>query len=457
MEDFAVSDILKATKGHLVRGNPETVVSGVSTDSRTLKKNDLFVALIGERFDGHNFIAQAIARGASGVLVSRDIEVPPAKFLIKVKDTLKALGDMAGAYRRNFNTPIVGITGSNGKTSTKDMTAAVLSQKYSILKSEGNFNNAIGVPMTLFGLSRTYRAAVIEMGTGAPGEMSRLVEIAQPNIGVINNVGPTHLEFFGSIDEVAAEKSVLARSVKLAVLNADDHRVSEMRASVDGTVVSFGLAEADVQATEIRQDRDGKLIFTLAANGEMIEICLSALGKHNVYNALAAASVGLLFRMKLDEIKKGLESYRGVPKRMQEMAVNGAMIIDDTYNSNPVSLKAALDFLSAAECDGKKIVVVGDMLELGGKSDELHREMGRYIAGCPIHTLMTVGDRAEKMAEAALDSGIPENRAAICKTNPEALEHLRLILNDGDLALIKGSRGMKMEEIVEALKEGSSR
>jgi UDP-N-acetylmuramoyl-tripeptide--D-alanyl-D-alanine ligase len=460
MEDFTIGDILRATKGQLVKGESCSVVSGISTDSRTLEKDDLFVTLIGERFDGHDFIVQAVSRGAMGVLASRDVEASSVKALIMVEDTLQALGDIARSYRSRFSIPVVGITGSNGKTTTKDMTSSVLSQRYSVLKSEGNFNNAIGVPLTLFRLSRAHEIAVIEMGTGAPGEMSRLVEIARPDVAVITNVGPTHLEFFGSIDEVAAEKGILARAASSAVLNADDPFVAKMRDAVDGKTISFALARDDltgrdtcdtILAAEIMQDRDGRSEFTLTTSKGKIRVYLASLGRHNVYNALAAASVGVLFHVGLDKIKKALESYKGVPMRMQKVAVDGATIIDDTYNSNPISLRAAVDFLSEAECDGKRIVVVGDMLELGERSDELHREAGRFIARRPIHTLVTVGNRATKIAEAALNDGISKDRVVICETNVEAVTHLHSILGEGDIALVKGSRGMKMEEIVEAL------
>jgi UDP-N-acetylmuramoyl-tripeptide--D-alanyl-D-alanine ligase len=285
--------------------------------------------------------------------------------------------------------------------------------------------------------------------------MSRLVEIAQPDVAVITNVGPTHLEFFGSIDKVAAEKGILAQAASSAVLNADDPLVARMRDVVDGTAISFGLgSSADVLAAEIEQDHDGRSEFTLVVNGRKTRVRLPSLGRHNVYNALAAAAVGILFRVSLDEIREALESYKGVSMRMQRVAVDGATIIDDTYNSNPVSLRVAVNFLSEVECDGKRIVVVGDMLELGERSDELHREAGCFIAGRPIHILVTVGNRSTRIAEAALNDGISEERVVICETNLEAVAHLRSILGEGDIALIKGSRGMKMEEIVEELKEG---
>lgn len=477
MENFTIGDILKAAKGHRVEGNSKKrrrvegnfnfVIGGISTDTRTLKQGDLFIALSGERFDGHDFIPQAISRGAAGVIVSRNVGKLPVSNIILVEDTTQALGDIARFYRSRFNIPVIGLTGSNGKTTTKDMTALVLSQKYNVLKSEGNFNNFIGVPLTLFRLSRAHEIAVIEMGTGAPGEMSRLVEIAQPDMAVVTNVSATHLEYLGTIDGVAVEKSVLARAVSSAVLNADDPRVAKMHDGVDGTTVLFGVAHTSIPAckadttgrdayntvlaADIGQDREGRSEFTLVTDGGKTRIHLQSLGRHNIYNALAAASVGILFHVELDDIKKALESYKGISMRMQKVFVDGATVINDTYNSNPASLKAAVDFLSGAECDGKKIAVVGDMLELGELSDELHREAGRFIAGSSIHELVTVGDGAAKSAAAAIEAGMTEDRVSIYRTNKQAAAHLRETLSEGDIVLIKGSRGVKMEEIVRDL------
>lgn len=460
MEKFTIGDILKATGGSLVKGSLKSYVGGISTDSRTLEQDDLFVALIGERFDGHEFIPQAVERGAAGLVVSKDVGDFPVKDIVLVGDTLRALGDIARLYRKMFDIPLVGITGSNGKTTTKDMTASVLSRKYQVLKNEGNLNNAIGVPMTLFRLSQAHEIAVIELGTGSPGEMSHLVEVAQPDVAVVTNIGPTHLEFFGSVDAVAIEKGLMVQAASSAALNADDPRAAKMRDLVDGRVVLFGLEQAgitgkDVLAADISQDQYGRPEFTLVTSQGRIRVHLPSLGKHNIYNALAAASVGILFNIPLDGIRDGLELYEGASKRMQELTLDGVRIIDDTYNSNPVSLKMALDFLSQLECDGKRIAVIGDMLELGQQSDELHREAGSFIASRRISTLVTVGDKASRIAEGALGDGFPSNTVFICRSNSEAAERLRKLMSSGDIVLIKGSRGMKMEEIVESLGEGS--
>ena len=453
MQGFTVEDVLRATKGQLLKGDSSSSVSGISTDSRTLAAGEFFVALVGERFDGHDFIAQAVNQGAAGVLVSRDMGETPVETVIKVDDTLQALGDIARLYRSGFDVSVVGITGSNGKTTTKDMTASVLARKYSVLKNEGNLNNAIGVPLTLFRLSRDHEVAVIEMGTGAPGEMARLVEIAQPDVAVVTNVASTHQEFFGSVDAVASEKEILPRAASSAVLNADDPRVERMRNGVDGTVILFGTANADcaIFADEIGQDSGGGSEFNLVADSEKIRVRLPSLGKHNVYNALAAASVGWLFYVNLREIKEALESYQGAPMRMQKVVANGVTIIDDTYNSNPASLRAAVDLLSEIECSGKRVAVVGDMLELGERSDELHRAVGCFIAGRSVQILVTIGEEAAKIAGSALAAGFAEEQVVVRETNPQAITYLRGTLRTGDVVLIKGSRGMEMEEIVKAL------
>ncbi|MBM3211275.1 UDP-N-acetylmuramoyl-tripeptide--D-alanyl-D-alanine ligase [Candidatus Poribacteria bacterium] len=451
MDNFKINDILNATNGKLLKGNPDFRVAGISTDSRTLNKDDLFIALIGEKFDGHNFVNQAASQGAMGLIVSRDVEEPGIKNLIFVDDTLKALGDIARLYRSGFNIPVIGISGSNGKTTTKDMAAAILSKKYRVLKNEGNLNNIIGVSMTLFKLTKAHEAAVIEMGISIPGEMARLTEVVRPDVAVMTNVSATHLEFLGSIDNVAFEKGILVKSAHRAVLNADDPRVAMMREPVPDKVIFYGLSKGDVLAEDISQDSDGKLEFTLVTSKGRIKIHLPILGKHNVYNALAAASVGVFFSIELNEIKEALESFVGMSMRMQKVTLKGITIIDDTYNSNPVSLKSAINYISDIECDGKKIAVIGDMLELGEKSEDLHKESGRFIASCNIDMLITVGNMASKFGDGALEAGFPKSRLKTCGTNPEAFDILWDILKDGDRVLIKGSRGMKMDEIVRGL------
>lgn len=459
MENFTIKDIIKATNGQLISGNLTTIVNSISTDSRTLKEGDLFVALIGERFDGHDFIKQAIERGAIGFIVSKEID-QDIGCIIKVADTLHALGDIAKLYRERFNIPVIGITGSNGKTTTKDMIASVLQEKYKILKSEGNLNNTIGLPLTVFNLSKSHEILVLEMGISIPGEMSRLVEIAKPNIAVITNISPTHLEFLGSVEGVVAEKSILARSTDVGVLNADDPNVANIRDGIKGKTIFYGIKEpADVMADDIDVDQYGKPKFRLIVKTNIegeIDIHIPLIGRHNVYNALRAASVGAIFGIELSLIKKALEMYQPMSMRMQRLDIEGITIIDDTYNSNPASLIAAVDFLLTMNNSRRKVLVVGDMLELGKHSDKLHADVGNYIgknAKDALSTLITVGERAVDIAKSATESGIKEDKVIICKTNSEAGPKLLSILQKGDIILIKGSRGMKMEEIVNYIKE----
>ena len=466
MEDFKVSDIINATAGSLERGNPATTISNISTDSRTLKEGDLFVALKGENFDGHDFVCQAIEKGAVGVVVSREIQglgdlikkLSANPCIIIVKNTTIALGDIARCYREKFNIPIIGITGSNGKTTTKDMTSAILSGKYNVLKNEGNLNNTIGLPLTLFRLSNEHQIAVLEMGISIPGEMSQLVRIAQPSLGVVTNVSATHLEFLGSIEGVAKEKQKLVEFSKDAVLNADVELVAKMAKVVKGDVIFYGIkSSADVIAKDIVLDQDGRPEFTVSikkpVNAEE-KIKLPSIGRHNIYNALAGISVGVVFGVEIDIIKFAIESYQPMSMRMQKIIIDGVTLINDTYNSNPVSMKLAIDFLRELKTSGRKILVVGDMLELGEKSDELHDSIGKYIGEtCSTDMLITVGEKASIIAESAIKSGISEDAVLVCKNNSEASDHLHRILKNGDIVLIKGSRGMKMEEIVKSLQK----
>ena len=469
MENFKVSDVINATAGSLERGNPNTEISNISTDSRTIKEGDLFVALIGENFDGHDFANQAIEKGAMGIVVSHEIQgfgdsiktrtANPC--IIIVKDTTLALGDIAKYYRDRFNIPFIGITGSNGKTTTKDMASAVLSGKFNVIKSEGNLNNTIGLPLTLFRLSSDHQIAVLEMGISIPGEMSQLVRIAQPNVGVVTNISSTHLEFLGSIEGVAREKQKLVEFSKTAVLNADDPLVAEMSDVVKGDVVFYGIEKpSDVMASEVILDQDGRPEFTVSVKNPIIaqeRIKLPSIGQHNIYNALAGIAVGVIFGIEIDIIKSSLEAYHPMSMRMQRLIIDGVTVINDTYNSNPTSMKMAVDFLKGLESDGRKILVVGDMLELGDQSDELHDSIGKYIGESDtVKTLVTVGKKASIIAESTIKSGISKDIVIVCEDNSEASNHLRKLLKSGDIVLIKGSRGMKMEGIVKSLQEGNA-
>ena len=445
---LSTDEILRATNGNLLKGNKERLITNISTDSRTLKKNDLFVALIGDRFDGHDFLEPVVGKGAIGAIVSREVDVE-IELLIKVDDTLQALGDIATYYRRKFNIPITVVTGSNGKTTTKDMTASILAQRFSTLKSEGSFNNLVGVPLTLFQLSEEHQAAVLELGISLPGEMRLLSRITQPNIGVITNIGPTHLEFLKSLERVVQEKGILLEYVRHAVLNADDNMTDKLIERFRGEVITFGeSADANVRAGKILLDEAGKAEFSLIVYGDdKGRIRLPSLGRHNVSNALAATSVGILMGLDVAEIKTGLADYQQTKMRMQPVTINGVKFINDAYNSNPVSLKAAIVFLANLPCEGKKIAILADMLELGEDSEALHRQAGKDIPAGKIDILITVGENAAQIAIAA-ENSIPAHNIYVCATNDEAAARLREVIEPKDTVLLKGSRGMRLEEIL---------
>ena len=450
--NLTIAEILNATHGNLTQGDPNTIITQISTDSRTLKRGDLFVALVGEKFDGHHFLEGVCQQGAIGAVVSKpgtesfQIGSP---IIIQVSDTLVALGDIANWHRRKFNLPIVAITGSNGKTTTKDITTSVLAERFSVFKSEKSYNNQIGVPSRLMQLSEAYQIAVLEIGTSWPGEIERLSQITEPTVGVITNIGPAHLELLGSIEGVAEEKGALLTHVEHAILNADDPMMPRLARSVCGQITTFGWqTDADVSATEIEIDSFGKPAFTLKIGRNEVErVHLPCLGKHNIYNALAATGVGVWAGLTPAEIRAGLERFQPADMRMQPIVYNDLHIINDAYNSNPESLKSALAFLSDIDVAGKRIAILGDMLELGEHSHTLHLKAGQAIP-TNINLLITVGPHSHAIADGAV--GIVESIIS-CDTPKQAAQQLTQYAQPGDAMLIKGSRGIKLEQLLEEL------
>ena len=443
--NLTVAEILQATRGKLHRGAANTVITRISTDSRTISEGELFVALVGESFDGHDFIDIAHQGRASGAVVSKQIETD-LPIVIEVKDSLIALGDIAAFHRRKFDLPIVAITGSNGKTTTKDMTASVLSQRFSVFQSEKNYNNQIGIPSRLLELDNNNQLAVLEIGTNRPGEIERLTQIVKPTVGVITNIGHSHLELLGSLEGVAKEKGSLVEHVDCAVLNVDDPMTPRLARRVCGKIATFGCgSDADVSAHEIEIQSLGKVSFTLRINDRnATRVNLPCLGIHNVSNALAAASIGIWAGLTCTEIRDGLENYQPANMRMQPIECNGLCIINDAYNSNPDSLKHALGFLSTTHTSGKRIALLGDMLELGRESKKLHFEAGVNLPQ-NINVLISVGTRSLEIIRGA--AGRVETTIA-CETPEAAAKQLQKSSQSGDVVLIKGSRGMKLEQIV---------
>jgi UDP-N-acetylmuramoyl-tripeptide--D-alanyl-D-alanine ligase len=422
--------------------------AGVSTDSRALERDNLFVALHGPHFDGHAFLDQAMQRGAAAALV--DCAVETALPNLRVQDTRTGLGQLAAAWRARHTMPLVAVTGSNGKTTVKEMIAAILGQRGPLLVTQGNLNNDIGVPLTLLRLERTHRHAVIEMGANHPGEISYLTRIARPTVALITNAGPAHLEGFGSIEGVARAKGELYQGLSMdgiAVINSDDVYAPLWREFADAhRMITFGLqAPADVRA-EWRAEAGGSLLQLTAPAGT-IQVKLSLPGRHNVMNALAAAAAALAAGAALPDIKKGLEAMRPVHGRLERTpGLGGAELMDDTYNANPASLQAALDVLAA--CATRKWLVLGDMGELGEAAAALHEQAGEWARAAGVEALYATGELSRHTVRTfGAGSEHFANHATLIAALTRRLERE----NSAVTILIKGSRSAHMEEVVAAL------
>ncbi len=425
--------------------------TGCSSNSRELHAGELFIALKGERFDGHDFIQDAEQHGASAALIERqdDVSLP----MIHVSDTRYAMGSLAQYWRKNFNIPLVAITGSNGKTTVKEMLASILKLQAPVLATQGNLNNDIGVPLTLFGLGDEHRYAVIEMGANQPGEIERLSRIAQPTVAVITQCAPAHLEGFGSIDGVARAKAEIYENLEptgIAVVNADDPYADFWREKItDLKQFSFGIEKpADLTASSIRQSNtSSKTDFVMSSSVGSLDISLSLLGRHNVLNALAASACAICLDIEPQFIKQGLENMLTATGRLQfKLGMNNSRIIDDTYNANPASFDAAIKVLS--EFQGKRWLVLGDMRELGQEAEQLHRDVGAMAAASGIERLYALGD----LSHASIQSF--GHGAQHYQVVDELIEKIRAEINQDVTLLIKGSRAMQMERIVNALVGG---
>lgn len=456
MAQFTVDELRRATGGKLRQGEETTPVFGVSTDSRKIMGGSVFLALSGENFDGHDFAAEALAKGAAGLIVSRPLSgtVPQTAFVIEVGDTLRALQDIARYHRLKYKLPVIAVTGSNGKTTTKDLIAAVLAEKFATLKTEANYNNEIGLPLTLLNLHESHEVAVVEMGMRGLGEIKALAEIALPNMAVVTNVGETHMELLGSVENIALAKAELVEALDsrgLAILNGDDPLVRSMAARCKGEVVYYGTTDnADIWAEEIKVV-DGGTTAMVNAGKHRFSVSLSVPGRHNIQNAMAAIAIGLRLGLSEKEIQQGLSRFMPTALRMDIFTTKeGYKLLNDVYNASPLSMRAAVDTLEDV-ADGRKIAVLGDMLELGEISESAHRQIGEYVAEKGVGGLFTFGGQAAYIAEGARQAG---RQPAYIGTfdNMEALvQKLREFLRSGDTVLIKGSRGMRMERVSKAL------
>jgi len=458
---FSVADVLAATGGQLAAGNADTLIYGISTDSRTVRPGNLFVALTGERFDGHAFVAGAVDDKAAAVIVAAGSGIRPETIglraaVIVVGDTLRALGDLANAYRRRFAIPIVGLTGSSGKTTTKEMLCSILGQAKNVLKTEGNLNNLIGLPQTIFRLPGEHDMAVLEMGTNTRGEFERLARIAEPDIGLITNIGPAHLAGFGSVATVREEKSDLFANIRKTgaiVVNLDDEAVCEAANRWSGRRVTFSMsAAADVGLNDIRRDGARGTSFNLLIGKAAHRVEMKVVGIHSLYNAIAAAATALACGASVEAIRRGLALFAPVSGRMEIVRLqNGAYVINDAYNANPASVREALLTLKDLKNGHNAYVFLGDMLELGDAAPEMHRKVGLLLATIGVAAVFLQGDFASVTAEGARVNGLDEGRIFLLKDDEEALAFLKKALRKGDWVLVKGSRRMKMDRIAARL------
>jgi len=452
-----VREIVKASRGKLLSGDPnrEIDLSKVSTDSRSVKKGEIFIALKGPNFNGDNFTKEALCKGAIGAittlcLTGGDIKLK-SKVIIRVDDTTKALGDIASAHRKKFRIPVIAVTGSNGKTTVKDMTEAVLSARCKVLKNEGTRNNNIGLPQTLLKLNKSHGACIVEMGTNHKGEIKTLSRIASPDIVVMTNVGASHLEFLRDLEGVYRAKIEILDSFKkkrgTVILNGDDKYLARIKEK-NFRIIRFGFDGGNDYAAEILGAEKWRISFSVNS-GEIFAI--NSLGSHNVYNALAAIAVARFLKVPYASIRKSLAGFRPSGMRLALEAAGGIDVINDSYNSNPLSMSAALEALESYP-GISRWVVLGDMLELGDKSEYFHRMAGVLVAKSGADGLLTFGKHSRFALAEADASGMRKELLWHCSSHAQAARILKKVASKGDVILVKGSRGMRMEKVIESLK-----
>ena len=475
MVNLTVREIVGAVHGRLLCGDPETIVSYISIDSRDIQRNTLFTPIIGERVDAHKFLQQVFDNGAVAAFTSRGEIVDPTKPHILVENTEAVLGDLAVYYKSKFPVPVVGITGSVGKTSTKEMIAAALSAKFNVLKTAGNQNSNIGVPLTLFRLGPEHEIAVVEMGISDFGEMDELVRFAQPETAVVTNIGVAHIGILKSQENIMTEKLKIVKNFvpgQKLYLNGNDKLLRRAAEGYGENAVLFGHEEiATVNSSDVSDGaqagsnvdfeyyaenihvKDGMQHFTLVYPQGRTEVVIQQLGLHNVNNAVVAMAIAMQYGITPDDAKRGLAAYEGVAMRQQINHLSGGIkVIDDTYNASPDSIKSGIQVLELLDNPGRKIAVLADVLELGDLSYQCHYDTGSYIAQSGVNEVVTVGEEMKALVKAVGDhnASIKTHNFA---DNSEASDYLLSIVKPGDALLIKGSRGMHLEEIVAVLKE----
>ncbi len=458
------------TGGKLAQGNPNATFRGVSIDSRTVAEGNLFFCIEGDRFDGHEFIQEAISKMAAGIVLSKDRLIPPLStgpsgsenpFVILVDDTLLALQTLAQNRRQQSNATVVAITGTNGKSTTKEMLAAIAGAEFKTLKSRGNFNNQIGLPLTLMELADEHEVAILEMGMSASGEIRRLAEIARPNIGLITNISEAHLEELKTIENVQAAKGELFEALSeqdTAVVNADDPLVADLAKRLRASSITYSAKEqTDVWAENIRARTPVGYDFTLNIAGQKLDLSLPFPGQCNIQNAVAAFAAASALGMQPEAMHEGFKTYQAPPQRQEMIEWNEILFINDSYNANPQSMREALDTLKNFKAKGKRIFVMGEMLELAERSQDAHEQIGRDVAENQIDLFITTGEIPAMAAQSAITSGMDASQVIASANVAGAVELLKLLIAPGDCVLVKGSRGARMERVIEAFlnKNGS--
>ena len=451
MDPLSIDQVAQFAGAVRHNGSGELRVSSLSTDSRTTRPGDLFVALHGDNFDGHQFVDQALQRGGIGAIVETEFggKVAPGFCLLRVADTLAAYQQLAANYRQSLGIKVVAITGSNGKTSTKDFTASVLARRFQVTKTEGNFNNHVGLPRTILQASSGDEIGVWEIGMNHPGEIAPLAAIARPDVAIITNIGVAHIEFMGSREAIAQEKGDLAASLDpngTLILNSGDEFAERIAGRTQGRVIFAGIDQGEVQARDIAQTANGAE-FELLEGAHRCHTVLPVPGLHMVQNALLAVAAGRVFGLSLEECAAGLAAAPLTKARLQIKTIHGVQLIDDSYNANPDSTKAALRTLAELDTDGQRIAVLGQMLELGAESRRGHREVGETAASLGINHLVALGRESAEIAAGASAAGI--TNSAVVATAELAADRLCEIARPGDLVLVKGSRSARTERVLE--------
>lgn len=477
MEALSIKEIVKAVDGILINGNEDTIITSVSTNSKEIHKDGLFVPIIGERVDAHNYINNAFENGAAAVFTCREIkDIREDKNYIRVEDTLKSLQILASYYRDKFQIPVIGVTGSVGKTTTKEMIATVLESRYKVLKTAGNMNSQIGLPLMMFQINKTDEIAVIEMGMSEFGEMERLSAIAKPTIAVMTNIGVSHIAQLKTQENIRKEKLNIINEFNnssILYVNGNDKLLNEIHEYTEipqntviidmweatrnklnqSSVYSYGTnKDCNYSASNINTVGDGTR-FQYKSQNEVEEIELGVLGEHNVFNAVVALAIGEHFKVPIKDAKESLKAYRPIAMRGQIEEVRGIKIIDDTYNASPDSIKSGISMLLEMPLVKRRAAVLADVRELGEHSYQLHYEVGEFIAGKNIDLVVTIGAEAKAIVK-AIENKDKKIQTASFDENFDAIKYLKEHLQMGDAVLIKGSRGMHTEEIVKAIKEG---